>query len=741
MVTRKPIPDRNSPNADNTNASEPPRIEVWSATDSEVDTERIWGAQDQAPEGHGGNNENVSPDVSQQVPDPLRPGVTTISPPYEQGERNPWGDLENGVIVPTGDQSQPTRVPTVLRPGVARSETNPFKRKPVKPSPEAVDSAKKPFPEPAIVSEPPTEAFSLLDVNESPDQNTNPWQPALDGTKISGSAPAPSLLLDQDSDKNVWGSGSQSLSASPGVTPAKSSGNNHSSASPSPTPLNTSAVTNLLDDENAWGREESSNKSQNGKQPAELQSAILPESIDGWNVVDHEPLPEPVPGTLSKQSTWEKFDAEDEDTAKEVTAPEAPEAEEVPPLPPRTSIEVPPPQPPRRQSPSNVNMSETYQIKNIRWHDSKAAHNPRESPILVQNANGPCPLVALVNALTLTTPPDQAKTNLVETLGAREQISLSFLLEAVVDELMSFRHVGSDAPLPDMSELYGFLQGLHTGMNVNPRFIPAPEAVAAHEQTLPNGGIPGTFEKTRDMELYATFKVPLIHGWLPPKDDDIYDALKKRAVSYDDAQNLLFREEELEYKFSSSQTGLSEEEQQLYQDIITIKSFLSTTATQLTSSGLDIITKSIKPGDVAILFRNDHFSTLYRHPQTLQLFTLVTDAGYFTHDEVVWESLADVRGERAEFFSGDFRVVGGNQVQRTQSNDSGWYDDPSSVADTSNNGGWQTVRNRRTQHNRQSEPAATTTPLSPHEQEDRDLALALQLQEEEEERHRKRWKP
>ena len=731
MVTRKPISDKSSPNTADANASEPPRIEVWSATDSEVDTERIWGAQEQA-------SENGIPDVSRQVPNPLQPGVTTISPPYEQGERNPWDDIENGVIVPMGDPPRPAtleNVPTVLRPGVARSETNPFKRKPVKSSPEAVDAARKPPKESPNVSEPPTEALSLLDVNDSSDQNTNPWRPAMDGTKSSGSAPAPPSLLDQDPEGNVWGSGSQSLSASPGVTPTQSSGNNHSPASPSPTPLNTSAVTDLLDDENAWEREESNNKNNNkGKQPAELESAVLPESIDGWNVVDHEPMPEPVPGNLSRESTWENFDAGDDDTAKEVAAPEA---EEVPPLPSRTSIEVPPPQPPRRQSPSNVNMSETYQIKNIRWYDSKAAQNPRNSPILVQNANGPCPLVALVNALTLTTPADQANTNLVETLGAREQVSLSFLLEAVVDELMSSRHTESDTPLPDMSELYGFLQGLHTGMNVNPRFIPAPEAVAAYGRTSPDNSIPGTFEKTRDMELYATFKVPLIHGWLPPKDDDVYHALKKRAASYDDAQNLLFHEEELEDKFSSSQTGLSEEEQQLYQDIVTIKSFLSTTATQLTPSGLDIITNSIKPGDVAILFRNDHFSTLYRHPQTLQLFTLVTDAGYFTHDEVVWESLVDVRGERAEFFSGDFRVVGGNQPQRTQSNDSGWYDDPSSVANTSNEGVWQTVRNRRSQNNRQSEPAPAAAPLSPqHEQEDRDLALALQLQEEEEERHR-----
>ncbi|TGJ85350.1 hypothetical protein E0Z10_g3424 [Xylaria hypoxylon] len=731
MVTRKPIPESSSTDgANDTNnaAAEPPRIELWSATDSEVDSERIWDAREQASTGHSPTHETRSADMSQQVPAPLRPGVTTISPPYEQGEQNPWNDIDKGVAVPIGNEPQVVKldeVPPVLRPGVGRSETNPFKRKAVRRSSEALTTTQKPPNEPTIAAEPVTEAFSLPTTDESSDQSTNPWQPALNEKINSNYTPTPPSLVDQDPDKNVWGSGSQSVSASPGVIFSQPRGNIPPTGSSSPVPVNPSVVNDLLGDENAWEGAESNNKDKN-KQLADPQSEIPPETIDGWNLVDHEPTPEPVPGSLSKQSTWEDFEAVEDDSTKEVATRET---EEAPPLPPRASVEVLPAQPPPRQSPNNVNMSETYQIKSINWHDLKAAKNPRKSPILVQNANGPCPLVALVNALTLTTPADQTNTNLVETLGAREQVSLSFLLEVVVDELMSSRHTDPNTPLPDMSELYGFLQGLHTGMNVNPRFIPSAEAVAAHTRTSPSNAhlpdhdndIPGTFENTRDMELYATFKIPLIHGWLPPRDDMAYDALERRASSYDEAQTLLFHEEELEDKFSNSQTGLTEEEQQLYQDIINIKSFLSMTATQLTSSGLDVITKSIKPGEVSILFRNDHFSTLYRHPQTLQLFTLVTDAGYFTHDEVVWESLADVRGKRAEFFSGDFRIVGGNQHQRAGSN----------------NGGWQTVQNRRSHNNRQDEPAPAAAPLSPQlEQEDRDLALALQLQEEEEERHR-----
>ncbi|KAH7133148.1 hypothetical protein B0J13DRAFT_507766 [Dactylonectria estremocensis] len=390
-----------------------------------------------------------------------------------------------------------------------------------------------------------------------------------------------------------------------------------------------------------------------------------------------------------------------------------------PPLPPRRSTDIPAWKPSRQQ----VDGAETYQVKNIKWYDSSAPKNPRTSPILIQNANGPCPLVALVNALTLTTPAEIPDTALVQILRSREQVSLNLLLDAVFDELMSPRRTSSEDALPDVSDLYAFLQSLHTGMNVNPRFIPTEQMIHAYKRTslthlhpTERGDlIPGTFENTAEMSLYATFSIPLIHGWLPPKSEPAYEALGRQAASYEDAQNLLFREEELEDKLSNSEAGLDETEQQLYQDIQVIKSFLVSSATQLTHWGIEVIGRAIRPGTFAILFRNDHFSTLYCHPETMQLLTLVTDAGFKTHDDIVWETLSDVNGESTEFLSGDFRMVGTGVVL-------------ASSAD--NDGEWTTVQ-RRGKACQEEEPMSPST-----EQEDRDLALALQLQEEEDERHR-----
>jgi hypothetical protein len=430
--------------------------------------------------------------------------------------------------------------------------------------------------------------------------------------------------------------------------------------------------------------------------------------LDDWSLVDAEPSSGPPKQVNGGDVTDEK-----------------------PALPPRSTSGLQQKWTPSR--PPVDAKAETYQVKNIRWHDAKAATNPRTSPILIQNENGPCPLVALVNALTMTTPADSADTILVQVLRSREQISLNLLLDAVFDELMSPRRTNSEDALPDVSDLYAFLQSLHTGMNVNPRFVPTPEMINAYKRTslthlhpTERGNlIPGTFENTMEMSLYAAFSIPLIHGWVPAQSDPVYSAMERQACSYEDVQNLLFREEELEEKLSGG--GLSDAEQQLYQDIMAIKLFLDSSATQLTAWGIEVIGKAMRPGTFAILFRNDHFSTLYCHPQTLQLLSLVTDAGYRTHDEVVWESLVDVNGERTEYLSGDYLVVGSTSEAGPSTN--------LNSSTTDHGGRWKTVQTKRGKAKEQDDQGLSLS-VSPHEQEDRDLALALQLQEEEDQRHR-----
>ncbi|KAI4594406.1 hypothetical protein KJ359_008430 [Pestalotiopsis sp. 9143b] len=742
-----------------------PGNEIWSPTDSEMGGGNIWddlGAENQ-------QQGDTSNSTSQDVPEALRPGAKS---PFDTADENPWDEARK-------DASKPKitleHTPTVLRPG-GKMETNPFKRKPVS-SRSASGSNVNVAParsdaDPVV----PTETFSQLQVNDS-DSNVNPWKPSPDEPELVSKPPPMPSISRQESENDIWRSaptgylpeGLAMNSSTPVSLPSgrESPGWDELNDSARPAlgsvPTRLSEEQEMSQDAHAWDDLGALDKD---RVSAAAQPHAQNSTHDGWNLVDHDA---PARPGLSRQSTWENFGEDGEEEPKEPTPSSSPSAANVeaaaepqpvvsteqvasaeplleaespeapaPPLPPRRA-ESPPARSASSNTPAAADKTETYQIKNINWFDGNTSTTPRKSPILVQNANGPCPLVALVNALTLTTPANLPNTVLVETLRSREQISLNLLLEAVFDELMSPRRTKPDVGIPDVTELYTFLKGLHTGMNVNPRYVPTPELINLHKRNSTHvhpserdDSVPGTFEDTRDMKLYSTFSIPLIHGWLPRNDDPAHAAFSRQATSYDEAQNLMFREEELEDKLSNG-TGLTEQEQQMYQDILTISSWLKSSATQLTRWGLTVITKSIEPGTFAILFRNDHFSTLYRHPQTHQLFTLVTDAGFFTHDEIVWESLLDVNGERSEFFSGDFRLVGGPQQGRSQDAQENWYDDNDTAAQGS---AWQTVRNR----NGRSSGAQSDPPGSPmsgdREQEDRDLALALQLQEEEDERHR-----
>ncbi len=109
--------------------------------------------------------------------------------------------------------------------------------------------------------------------------------------------------------------------------------------------------------------------------------------------------------------------------------------------------------------------AETYSIKHINWKDNTG--DLRESPMLIQNKNGPCPLLALVNALILRAASQGTPPSIVRALRTREQISLGLLIEALFDELTT--RLGPDDEFPDIEALSRFLTMLHTGMNVNPR--------------------------------------------------------------------------------------------------------------------------------------------------------------------------------------------------------------------------------------------------------------------------------
>lgn len=74
-----------------------------------------------------------------------------------------------------------------------------------------------------------------------------------------------------------------------------------------------------------------------------------------------------------------------------------------------------------------------------------------------------------------------------------------------------------------------------------------------------------------------------------------------------------------------------------------INQFLNETGHQLTYYGLKKLCDHLKEEELCVFFRNNHFSTLGK--KNSKLYLLVTDLGYASVEEVVWEKLDNIKGD------------------------------------------------------------------------------------------------
>ena len=82
--------------------------------------------------------------------------------------------------------------------------------------------------------------------------------------------------------------------------------------------------------------------------------------------------------------------------------------------------------------------------------------------------------------------------------------------------------------------------------------------------------------------------------------------------------------------------------------------FLDESASQLTYHGICELNAGMKEGELAVFFRNNHFSTMVKEGGVLYL--LVTDQGFLHQGDVVWESLDSVQGDTV-FVDQQFNTV------------------------------------------------------------------------------------
>ncbi len=134
--------------------------------------------------------------------------------------------------------------------------------------------------------------------------------------------------------------------------------------------------------------------------------------------------------------------------------------------------------------------------------------------------------------------------------------------------------------------------------------------------------------------------VKLYHGWLvDPQDEKLFCTMSKL------------------YYNKSVEVALDENSVESF----VVKEFLQSTSNQLTYHGLFELTSHLGEDEVAVFFRNNHFSTITKYEGAL--YQLVTDQGFLKEDSVVWESLSSVSGDN-DFTNSFFKKTSHLQAHR-----------------------------------------------------------------------------
>ena len=411
-----------------------------------------------------------------------------------------------------------------------------------------------------------------------------------------------------------------------------------------------------------------------------------------------------------------------------------------------------------------------FDTKQVEWTDRTGFRGPVN--ILLQNDNGPCPLVALINTMVFTSPATAAYTSGKERISVKGL--LEYLGELLLEKVSAADGAQSSEIINDTDDVLRLLPKLVTGLNIDPMFD-------------------GQFSNSPEMSLFRLYGVDVVHGWLVDPHEPIhhhvieaesYEHSQMLLIEASEAQAMLIRKDTLvssirtntterenpldekptptldtgnvqqpvpghvperpgvfdhsentsveNQKIDSQGEGYSVAQSQssslgkpssnsppppkpvdrpeatkLFKDIYieptsapsplssndgfsaggedfkivasrsyslpeeekaaeaeellskanSVRKFLDQYPTQLTEYGISFLKELLPPGNLAVFFRNDHFSTIYNPVNPEQpLMILVTDAGFATKKNIVWHSLSSISGQNDNFYDSQFRI-------------------------------------------------------------------------------------
>merc|ERR1740129_906380 len=251
----------------------------------------------------------------------------------------------------------------------------------------------------------------------------------------------------------------------------------------------------------------------------------------------------------------------------------------------------------------------------------------RKVPVLLQNRNGPCALLAATNCLLLrgimTLRDDE------RSVAGEDHVSRL----AALSRRLNAKGIDEDANVSGAVEkMIERLPGLLEGLLLNCRF----------------GGCKD-FECTEDLALFDKFGLPLYHAWV---DSDVakvaasWNALTERLVVCAEIRDNLERER---------RQPTPDEDARLAEGVW-LEDWLEETRAQSTPRGLRELTASVGEREVCVLFRNNHFCTLFK-PRSEALCALLTDVSFESMASAVWEQIGLDGCGASTILDADFRAV------------------------------------------------------------------------------------
>jgi len=233
------------------------------------------------------------------------------------------------------------------------------------------------------------------------------------------------------------------------------------------------------------------------------------------------------------------------------------------------------------KSKSSIKNSDSYDIKWIEF-------NKQSVPIILQNENGPCPLISICNVLLLR--------NDLNLMNFNEKISSQQLIDQLGSTLFNkfVPHLG-DLSEKNIEDSLASFDRLQYGLDVNVKFSNTK-----------------SFEYTRELDIFDLFHISLYHGWLiDPQENELYENFATKSYN-----------QLVEISLNSSSP--SSDTNSTYLSLLA-NQFLESSASQLTYYGLSELHSSLRPNELCVLFRHIHFSTLYKNPVDKRLYILVPD--------------------------------------------------------------------------------------------------------------------